>query len=436
MMFSAPAAKPNIVFVLVDDMGWKDTGVTGSTIYKTPNLDKLANSGVRFTQAYSAAPVCSPSRAAILSGKHPARVGITDWLPGASFPDAPLKPPPMPEHLDPQLTTLPEILRANGYATWNVGKWHLGAEPYGPTAHGFDVNIAGSESGHPASFFYPYGHDSGSDWRVRPLDGGKPGEYLTDRLTQESIKLIRRRDERPFFLFLSHYTVHMPIEAPEADVEPYLHHVGPGFTKRRAVYAGMLAALDRSMGQLVDCLRMEKMDKNTLIVFTSDNGGLVEVTDNLPLRGGKGMPFEGGTRVPLFIAAADLEPKVVETPVTGTDFLPSLLSYAGIKTPRGLVLDGASFTGVLTGAALRTRSLAWHYPHYHMADRKPHTVWREGDWKLIHWYETRISELYNLKSDPSEKQNLAATHPNQVRQMEAGMQTWLSRVGAKLPSAN
>lgn len=434
------APRPNFVLVLIDDLGWKDFGIQGTTIYRTPNIDRFAQEGLRFKQSYAAASVCSPTRASIMTGQNPARVGITDWLPGANFQDQKLLPAKMPDHLPYALTTLPELLRGAGYATWNVGKWHLGGLTSGPTAHGFDVNIAGSHTGHPATFFYPYGNDQNHSHRVQPLDGGKPGEYLTDRLTDEAIQLIGRKDDRPFFLMLSHYTVHMPLEAKAEDFAKYKALVGPDFPKRRATYAAMVDNLDQNIGRLMKTLQQSGLDRNTLVLITSDNGGLHDLTDNRPLRMGKGYLYEGGIRVPLLarwpgtIAAG----RVAESPVISTDTYATFADLAGAKLPKGQPQDGRSFASLLTGGGTRPkdRVLGWHYPHYHTADRPPCSALRAGDWKLVRWYETRKEELYNLALDPGEGQNLARQEPAKTLQMSRQLDAWLKGQGAKLALPN
>jgi arylsulfatase A-like enzyme len=425
--------------ILIDDLGWKDFGVQGTTIYKTPNIDRFAAEGTRFSKSYAAASVCSPTRASIATGQNPARLGITDWLPGANIRTQMLVSPPMPDHLNPQLITLPESLRSEGYATWNVGKWHLGADPYGPTANGFDVNIAGNETGQPTSYFYPYGNDGNDYNRVRPLSGGNPGQYLTDRLTDEALGLISRHDSRPFFLQLSHYTVHMPLQAKPSDFEKYEGLIGKDFSKRRATYAAMVDNLDQNVGRLMAKLKESGLDDNTLVMITSDNGGLHDLTDNKPLREGKGFLYEGGIRTPLLVRwpGRVAARRVCDSPVTTIDYYPSLIEMIGGKLPRSQVQDGLSFASQLLGSpSTRARTLYWHYPHYHTVKRPPCSAIRKGDLKLVHWYESDKDELYDLALDPSEESNLASASPKIAAELKGDLDKWLRRVGAKFATAN
>ena len=439
LAFAIAPARPNIILILIDDLGWKDFGVQGTTVYKTPQIDRFAAEGTRFSQSYAAASVCSPTRASIATGQNPARLGITDWLPGANIRTQMLVSPAMPDHLNPQLITLPESLRSEGYATWNVGKWHLGADPYGPTANGFDVNIAGNETGQPTSYFYPYGNDGNDYNRVRPLSGGNPGEYLTDRLTDEAIGLISHHDSRPFFLQLSHYTVHMPLQAKPSDFEKYESLIGKDFSKRRATYAAMVDNLDQNVGRLMAKLKESGLDDNTLVMITSDNGGLHDVTDNKPLREGKGFLYEGGIRTPLLVRwpGRVAARAVSDSPVTTIDYYPTLIEMIGGKLPRTQVQDGLSFASHLFGKpSKKGRTLYWHYPHYHTVNRPPASAIRRGDFKLIHWYETGKNELYNLVLDPGESNNLADTHPKVHADLKANLNSWLKKVNAKFASPN
>ncbi|OWU65466.1 MAG: sulfatase [Armatimonadetes bacterium Cent15-Ar3] len=432
--------RPNIIILLIDDLGWKDFGVLGSSVYKTPNIDRFAAEGTRFSQSYAAASVCSPTRASLFSGQYPARLGITDWLPGADIRTQKLVSPQMPEHLDRKLVTLPEALRNAGYTTWNVGKWHLGADPYGPTANGFDVNIAGNETGQPTSYFYPYGNEGNDYNRVRPLSGGRPGEYLTDRLTDEAMGLIDRKDGRPFFLQLSHYTVHMPLEAKASDFAKYESLVGKDFAKRRATYAAMVDNLDQNVGKLMSHLRDRGLDNDTLVFITSDNGGLHDVTDNKPLRLGKGYLYEGGIRTPLIARWPGRVPsgKVSVSPVSTIDYYPTLLETVGLAPVRSQLQDGVSFATQLLGKARTTkeRTLYWHYPHYHTVQRPPASAIRKGNLKLVHWYETDKDEVYDLEKDPGETRDLSEENPSLRMSLRNDLDRWLIKVGAKFATAN
>ena len=432
--------QPNIVVVLVDDLGWKDARTLGSRVFNTPNIDNFAAHSEQFTKSYASASVCSPSRAAIMTGQNPARIGITDWLPGAKIPNTKLLPAKMPQHLDPGMWTLPRALRNAGYATWHVGKWHLGAEPYGPTANGFDVNIGGSEAGQPYGYFFPYGNDVNNENRVRNLSGGKPGEYLTDRLTDEAINLIKNRDSRPFFLYLAQYTVHFPFQAKKEDLQKYEPLVSGNFTQDMAEYAGMVDNLDMNFGRLLKTLDQEGIDDNTVVIFTSDNGGLYEATDNLPLRKGKGFLYEGGIRVPLFVRwpGHTANGSQCDMPVESMDMYPSLIEIGGAKRNPRQPMDARSYVPQLENpsATAPPRALFWHYPHYHLADRPPCSAVRDGDWKLLHWYEDDRYELYDLASDPGEQTDMSASRPDLVAKLRKELEGFLASVHAKFPTKN
>ena len=435
---AAPADRPpNIVFILIDDMGWKDISANGSTYYRTPNIDKLADDGVRFTQAYAACAVCSPSRAAIMTGKSPARLRITDWIGGETpAASARFNLPKWCKELPTTETTLPELLKARGYATGIVGKWHLGKAS--PLRHGFDSSIAAGHIGHPSSFFWPYGNP-GATHRVPDLAeaGGKKGEYLTDRLTDEAVRFIEKNKDKPFFLYLSHYAVHDPIQAKESDIAPF-RDAKPDGRQSFPVYAGMVKSVDDSVGRIRETLARLGLTGNTVLVFTSDNGGAVHfrATDVSPLRAGKGFPYEGGLRVPLIVAAPGITPKgkVSDTPVIGTDFLPTLAHIAGVSAPLPRDLDGTDILPALKGGKLPDRDLAWHYPHYWGGGLiTPYTVLRHGNWKLVRWNEFDSGELYDLAADPSENSDRATTESAKVSELSRLMDAWLKATKAQAP---
>lgn len=452
--------RPNIVFILIDDMGWKDLGCTGSTFYETPRIDALAKEGMQFTCAYAACPVCSPSRAAILTGQYPARIGLTNYIGGDS--DGLLLPPPYVKHLPKSLPNLARALHRYGYQTWHIGKWHLGQKPFWPTEQGFDVNIAGCAAGHPETYFSPY--------RIPTLPDGPDGEYLTDRLTDEAINLLKNRDpSRPFYLNLWHYAVHVPIESPPALVKKYqakAHRLGldrqvalipgeyfPTLQKRKErvqrrviqsdpAYAAMIENLDTNVGRLLQTLDDLHLTDSTIVIFTSDNGGLATAegspTSNLPLQDGKGWVYEGGLRVPLIVRW----PGVVKqnskcaTPVIGVDFFPTLLHCLRIPQPRG-VIDGVSIMPLLKQTGdLQPRDLFWHYPHYGNQGGTPAAVVRSGNFKLIEFFEDHRDELYDLKNDPGELGDLAGQRPAMVKAMKKKLDDWLDAVGAKFPTPN
>lgn len=370
-----PSAKPpNILLIVADDMGWRDWSGADSTFYQTPHLDALAARGVRFDQAYAAAAVCSPSRAALLTGKAPARLHLTDWIPGEGTPKEPsaFRVPEWTMRLPAAEVTLAEALAPLGYRSAYIGKWHLGGEGSLPADHGFDWSLAAGHMGHPASYFWPYGA-AGDERRVPDLAAraGASGEYLTDRLTDEGIGWLRaqahNRDGQPFLLTLAHYAVHAPFQARADDLAAVADWTPDGRQDNRT-YAAMLRALDRSVGRVMAELDALGLADDTIVVFTSDNGGLDrappdDATSNAPLREGKGYAYEGGTRVPLIIAGAGVRIGRVAHAVSGIDVLPTLLTLVGGEAP---AVDGRSLALLLhdPSAALPARSLGWHYPHY------------------------------------------------------------------------
>lgn len=438
---SVEATPPNIVFILIDDMGAADGSCFGSRFYETPHLDRLAAESVKFTRAYASCAVCSPSRAAILTGKAPARLHLTDWIPGEKVPDGGrLNLPAWQQHLPLAEVTLAEALKPLGYTTASIGKWHLGGAGLSPADQGFDLSLAGGHAGQPASYFWPYGKD-GASHRVPDLAerGGSEGEYLTDRLTDEALGFIEANRTRPFFLYLSHYAVHSPLMAREsllADAARRPAADGQG----NAVYAAMLRSVDDSVGRIQQKLRQLQLDERTVIVFTSDNGGAVHfgnppATANGPLRLGKGYPYEGGLRVPLLMKVPGMTQGTdCDAPVISHDFFPTLLELAGGK-PTGEI-DGVSFVPLLQGKGRLTRDgLFWHYPHYWFKGKvSPYSVALVGDWKLIRFYEDSREELYHLHDDPGETHDCAATHPEQRRSLGARLDSWLHAVGAQLNS--
>lgn len=452
------AASPprNIVFILIDDLGWADLSCYGSTFHETPHLDALAAAGLRFTQAYAACPVCSPTRASILTGKHPVRVDITDWIPGNSV-------PPDTQHRFLQIddqnqlpleeVTLAEVLREAGYQTFFAGKWHLGGHGFLPTDQGFDVNFGGAEYGQPPGGYY-------APWNNPWLRESRTGEYLTERLTEESLGFLRNRDpQRPFLLYLSHYDVHTPLHqaprhfekfrAKQATAGPAMESIaerrGQSTNRQQnARYASMIAAVDESVGQIVAVLREQQLMETTTIIFTSDNGGLCTLknpgpTSNLPLRSGKGWLYEGGIRVPLLIASPEISKAgtVTDEPVLSTDYFPTILSLLNKPQPAGQTLDGQSFHAILKDAPLtQSRPLAWHYPHYHGSEWTPGAALRDGNWKVIEFYEFGDAELYNLAEDPGESRNLATVERAKLAEIQEKLRQWQLAMGARMPKPN
>ncbi len=453
------ATRPNIVFFLVDDLGWADLGCYGSTFHETPNIDALAASGMRFTNAYAASPVCSPTRASILTGRHPVRLDITDWIPGSK---ATAKENAHFRHVDDrdelplEEVTIAEQLREHAdYQTFFLGKWHLGDEGNWPTDQGFDVNIGGCHVGSPPGGYY-------APWTNPNLQANEDGEYLTQRLTDEATALIHGVDrDRPFLMYFSYYNVHTPIEPDKRTIEhfkeiaadrfagdtPIIDEHGNASRGRQdnSAYASMVRAVDLSVGQTIQAIEDAGIADNTIICFFSDNGGLCTLkpgrkkvggsTSNLPLRSGKGWLYEGGIREPLIVRVPGVtEPGTVcDSPVISTDFFPTLLEWAGLPLDPKLHVDGLSFNAALAGQSFATRPLFFHYPHYHGSGWKPGAAIRDGNWKLIEFYETDETELYDLSTDQGETNDLAAREPAVRDRLKTKLQDWQREMGARMP---
>lgn len=436
------AAKPNFVFFLVDDLGWGDLGCYGSNFHETPHLDGLAAGGMKFTQAYSACTVCSPSRAAIMTGRYPGRLHLTDWIAGHKRSNPKLLIPKWNMRMDHELTTLPEALRESGYETGFVGKWHLmpiGAEDFDvhyPESHGFDINIAGREWGQPkgpGKYFSPFGMPN--------LDDGKKGDFLTDRLTDEAVKFIENSKDDPFLLYFSYYTVHGPIMSKPDLLEKYRAKAktfdNTHNENLNPAYAGMIESLDDSVGRVLGKLEELGIADNTVVIFTADNGGVSDKSSG-GLRGAKALAYEGGTREP-FLVKWPGRIKAGSTsavPAIGTDVYPTMLELAGLPGKPESHLDGRSLAPILTGQAdsVTRESLFWHYPHYHRTP--PYGAIRKGDWKLIEFFEDNRLELYNLKSDPAESENVAANKPELTGGLHAELRQWRADVNAQMPTLN
>ena len=448
------AKQTNFLFFLVDDMGWADIGANGSKFHETPNIDRLARSGMRFTQGYAASSVCSPTRASIMTGRHPVRVDITDWIPGQSNRKTnPLLHPDDLSHLPLAEVTIAEALKEHGYQTFFAGKWHLGNKGQWPTDQGFDINIGGHHRGSPPGGYY-------SPWSNPALKAKQPGEYLTERLTDESVKFLEERDKTsPFLLYLSYYNIHTPIQAYKKHIDHYKakaakafqdvtptepEHDGINRTRQdNPALASMVAAVDDSVGVLLDKLTELKLDKNTVVIFFSDNGGLSTLGRlgpgcNLPLRAGKGWLYEGGVREPTIIRAPDVtQPNSVShKPMVSMDFFPTMLDLAGLPLQPKLHVDGQSLLPHLKGDDSGQRTFYWHYPHYHGSTWKPGASIRDGDWKLIEFYHYKNFELYNLADDPGERQNLAKAKPTKAKLMRAKLLAWQKQMQAKMPVPN
>ncbi|MGE0606863.1 MAG: sulfatase-like hydrolase/transferase [Pirellulales bacterium] len=429
--------------ILADDLGWADLGCYGSKFHRTPRLDRLAAEGRRFTQAYAACPVCSPTRAALMTGKHPARLHLTDWLPGrGDMPAHRLLRPAFAQQLPLDETTLAELLQSAGYATAHIGKWHLGGAGFEPTRQGFGLNIAGDDRGSPASYVAPFTRGG------RPIPGleqAPAGEYLTDRLTAEAEKFIVENQQQPFFLYMPHFAVHTPLVGQDELIQQYPAWDGtPHGKQENPIYAAMLESLDSSVGRILDKLAELKLSERTIVVFTSDNGGLATregpntpATINSPLREGKGWLYEGGIRVPLLAAwPGQISKGTEETPVWSADLLPTLLDLAGQTQPADGV-DGVSLANLLLqGQPPEPRALYWHYPHYANQGSRPGGAIRRGDWKLIEFFDTGRHELFDVAHDIGEGRNRAADEPQRVAELAALLAAWRLAVGAQMPSPN
>jgi len=424
------AGRPNVIFLLVDDMGYADVGVYGNTYHQTPHIDRLAAEGMRFTDAYAAAPNCSPTRGSILTGHWPARTGVTQYLAGNFLPHAKLFQAQLPDGLPLRETLIAQPLRAAGYATASIGKWHLGAGEYLPEKRGFDLNFAGSYWGHHAAMFAPY--------KVPDIPDATPGEYLTDRLTRESERFIEANRDRPFFLYLPLYAVHSPIEAKARLIEKYKQRTDPT-GRNNATYAAMVEGVDQCVSRLTRKLAELGLTGRTIIFFFSDNGGVEGRAFNGCLRRGKGWLYEGGIREPLIIKWPGVtKPGAVSrTPVSSVDFYPTILAMTGVSDTHGHLSDGLSLTPLLTVAGPLERStLYWHYPHYSNAGASPTGAIREGEWKLIEFFEDNHLELYNLKADPGEQHNLAPVKSKLARRLLEKLRRWRTETGAQMPVPN
>ncbi|UJF18251.1 sulfatase [Vibrio sp. SS-MA-C1-2] len=460
--------QPNILFILIDDMGYKDLGCFGSDFYETPYLDALAKKSIRFTNGYAASPVCSPTRAAFLTGKHPTRLGITQWLGGTS--QGRLCDVPTVDHLATSHTSLAQALKDGGYKTWHVGKWHLSTHDkhrfkYYPDKHGFDLNIGGCDWGHPKQgYFSPYG--------IETLQDGPKGEYLTDRLTDEAINLIQTVNDQPWFMQLSHYAVHTPIQCHQALITKYQKKakrlgrnegnafvVGDHFPcqhkqderiVRRVMqsdptYAAMIENLDWNIGRTLEALELNGQRDNTIVIFYSDNGGLATAegspTSNAPLAEGKGWLADGGIREPLIISWPEKikQPRIETSLLTTMDFFPTLLQCAGLPPMPSAHLDGISFAGLLSDSPdenFERGPLFWQYPHYSNQGGTPSIALREHDWKLVFFYEDNATMLFNLTDDISEANNIAKFHPERVNKMLDKIKAWEQDMSAQIPQPN
>lgn len=454
--------RPNILLILLDDFGWRDLACYGSTFYETPVGDRLAAEGMLFTDAYAACPVCSPTRASILTGKYPATVGVTDYIDwsGRWHPTrGRLVDVPYLKQLPLEELNLARALGEAGYQTWHVGKWHLGGQGFYPDDQGFDANIGGYEAGLPEGGYF-------APWKVPNLPDAEPGTYLTDLITDEALRLLRERDtSRPYFLNLWHYAVHTPIQAPKELVEKYrekakrlgLDQLDPieegeffpmenkknqRVARRKfqsdPVYAAMIENLDTNIGRVLN-----EVGEDTIVIFTSDNGGLSTAegspTCNHPLAEGKGWMYEGGTREPLIVRwpGRVQAGSVCHAPVTSPDLYPTLLEAAGLPLRPEQHVDGKSFLPALEGDTSFDRGpLFWHYPHYGNQGGTPGSSIRDGDWKLIEFFEDGRLELYNLREDIGEARNLVTENPEKTGELHSKLKAWRESIEAKIPQPN
>lgn len=452
-----PAKQPNVLFILVDDLGYGDLGILGSTYYETPNIDRLATSGHIFLNGYATSRVCSPSRASLLTGKWTARHGITDWIGAPAGEDwrkvgrhSRLLPADYLRELPAADTTLAEAFRAAGYRTFFAGKWHLGGSGSLPTDHGFEVNVGGWEKGSPAGGFF-------APWENPFLPNGPDGESLPLRLARETASFMEENRDQPFLAYLSFYAVHAPIQTTRERWEKYRdkadsagiaahgfrmgHFLPIRQVQDNPVYAGLVETMDEAVGIVLDRLDALGLADSTIVVFTSDNGGVVAgdayATSLLPLRGGKGYPYEGGIRVPLVLRVPGLQGGSRHPePVTGADLFPTLLDLAGLPARPAQHIDGKSLAPIVQGAAgpgWNDRPLYWHYPHYGNQGGEPSSVVRQGLWKLIDFYEDGRTELYHLGRDPGETRNLAREYPEISDRLSALLRGYLSKTAARYP---
>jgi arylsulfatase A-like enzyme len=449
------AERPNVVFILADDLGWRDLSVAGSEFYESPNVDRIANEGMRFTRGYATCQVCSPSRASIMTGKYPARLDITDWIGAPAGTDwkrnTRLLPAQYNRHLPHEDISMAEAFREGGYRTFFAGKWHLGGEGSFPEDHGFEFNVGGHHRGSPpGGFFSPYNNPK--------MKNGPAGESLPVRLGEEAAQFIQQHKDEPFFCYLSFYSVHAPLQTTPQLWEKYRRKAtqGPQPESRfiidrtspvrqvqdHPVYGGMVEAMDVAVGKVLATLDRLKLSDNTIVVFTSDNGGVSagdgKATSNLPLRGGKGRQWEGGIREPYYIRW----PGVVkagatsDVPVIGTDFYPTLLELTGLSSRPSQHVDGLSLVPLIHGKTIRQRDLFWHYPHYGNQGGEPSAIIMRDDWKLIHYYEDERRELYQLSEDIGEQRDLAEKFPDKVTELGDRLQAWLAETNAKMPIPN
>ncbi len=438
--------KPNVILILVDDMGWTDLGSFGSDLYQSPNIDKLAEEGIKFTNSYASCTVCSPTRASIVTGKYPARLNLTDWIEGHKYPWAKLNVPDWTMYLESSEYTIAEAFKDAGYKTAHFGKWHLGEkEENWPENHGFDLNVGGWKKGAPYrdkkkgynGYFSPYGNPR--------LEDGPKDEYLTERLGDEVCNFIDKNRGDAFFVNLWFYNVHTPLQAKQEKIDKYKELSNENSRHQNPTYAAMVEHTDDAVGKIIDKLKEEGLFENTIILFSSDNGGLIgkpnrEVTNNSPLRTGKGDIYEGGVRVPTIIYSPkhNFKTKKIDDPIISMDYYPTLTELAGISNEKiqNQTVDGKSLLSLMEGKNSQREDIYWHYPHYHQEGGVPYSSVRMNDWKLIENFETNTFELYNLKDDISESKNLIDQNPEIASKLKNKLKNWREEVGAQYASPN
>lgn len=429
--------QPNVILFLVDDLGWTDASCFGSDLYQTPNIDKLATEGMRFSNGYASCTVCSPTRASIITGKYPARLHLTDWIEGHQRPYAKLKVPKWNQKLDLKEVTMAEMFQKNGYKTIHLGKWHLGEDAkYWPEHQGFDVNIGGFSAGSPKAdggygYFSPYNNPR--------MENGTKGEYLTERLAKEAVGFIKKNKNHPFFMNLWLYNVHMPLQAKQTLIDKYKSLVKKGMTHQNATYAAMVEHMDTALGSVMKVLKDTGLEENTILVFHSDNGGHLKPTSNKPLRSGKGDFYEGGVRVPLiFKWPNQIKAGAVSKELAiSADLMPTLLGLVNNQKELPKDIDGVDLSPVLLrNKSVNREAIYWHYPHYHLGGAEPYSAIRKGDWKLIQLYENNALQLYNLKEDIGETKNLIDENPKKAKELLAALNAWKIKVNAQMPTLN
>ena len=446
--------QPNVVFILADDLGWRDLSNEGSTFYESPHIDRIANEGMKFSRGYAACQVCSPSRASILTGKYPTNHGITTWIGdrageawrGAKRFDS-LLPAEYDRNLRASEVTLAEAMKSAGYTTFFAGKWHLGTKGSWPTDHGIDINRGGWDVGSPRGGYF-------SPWENPNLESGPDGESLPIRLGMETAKFIEEHQDEPFLAYLSFYSVHGPIQTTPELWKKYQAKAEQLNVKERflfdrrlcvrqvqdcPIYAGMVEAMDEAVGLVLSKLEELNLDENTIICFTSDNGGVSSgdafATSNLPLRGGKGRQWEGGIREPYYIKAPGVTSagSKSDVPVSGIDWYPTILELTGLSVPEQQKVDGVSLVPLLSGDSIADRPLYWHYPHYGNQGGEPSSIITQDNWKLIYYHEDGRYELYNLENDEVESNDVSSRYPDKVRELKANLIRWLANTHAVMP---